>query len=78
MFQMLRIIADDDNYMRKALAYVKKLVAKKEECPIISKEQIVADIKEAAEELKVCRHGEKETTSWEDFKKELIDEKYND
>ena len=40
LFRELSYIADDENSMKKLLAYVKKLVAKQEQNPVVSEEAI--------------------------------------
>ncbi len=81
LFRELSYIADDENSMKKLLAYVKKLVAKQEQNPVVSEEAIpyrrltreeqIAEVNEMCEEIKLIRAGKLQGQTWEDFKHEL-------
>ena len=81
LFRELSYIADDENSMKKLLAYVKKLVAKQEQNPVVSEETIpyrrltreeqIAEVNEMCEEIKLIRAGKLQGQTWEDFKHEL-------
>ena len=47
LFRQLSYIANDENSMKKLLAYAKKLVEKKAEAPIMTKAEIMAEMEEA-------------------------------
>ena len=81
LLRQIGYLADDENSLKKLLAYTKKLVTKKreaEEAPVQTKEEILADFAEACRELKLHREGKKELQTWDEFKKELQDEGYYD
>lgn len=76
LFRQIGYLADDENSLKKLLAYTKKLVTKKKEAeeePVQTKEEIFA---EACRELKLHKEGKVELQTWEEFKKELQDEGY--
>ena len=52
MYRALGQIADDVNLMEKALKYVKKLAAKKEDPTLMTKEEFFARVDEAREEIR--------------------------
>ena len=63
LLRQIGYLADDENSLKKLLAYTKKLVTKKreaEEEPVQTKEEILADFAEACRELKLHREGKKE------------------
>lgn len=79
LFRQIGYLADDENSLKKLLAYTKKLVTKKKEAeeePVQTKEEILADFAEACRELKLHKEGKVELQTWEEFKKELQDEGY--
>lgn len=66
LFRQLSYIADDENYMKKALNYIKKLASQKEntadtlredDVPYRTKEELIADINEVCEQIKQARVG---------------------
>lgn len=68
LFRQLSYIADDENYMKKALNYIKKLASQKEkentadtlredDVPYRTKEELIADINEVCEQIKQARAG---------------------
>ena len=52
MYRALGQIANDVNLMEKALKYVKKLAAKKEDPTLMTKEEFFARVDEAREEIR--------------------------
>lgn len=52
MYRALGQIADDVNLMEKALKYVKKLAAKKEDPTLMTKEEFFARVDEARKEIR--------------------------
>lgn len=80
-FRQLSYIADDENYMKKALKSIKKLVAerektvvhthapKKEDC--MSKAEILSNFDEACKELNLHKEGKLATRPLEDLLNEL-------
>lgn len=75
IFRNLSYIADDENCMKKALQFIKKLAAQKEkaskeEYKPATKEEILAGVEQACKELKLHKKGKL------DFKpaEELLDE----
>lgn len=73
IFRNLSYIADDENCMKKALQFIKKLAAQKaskEEYKPASKEEILIGVKQACKELKLHKEGKLEFKSAE----ELLDE----
>lgn len=81
LFRQLSYIADDENYMKKALKSIKKLVAEKEKAVSLDKVQeedgcmTKAEILEgfdlACKEIKLRREGKLKGRSAEDLLNEL-------
>lgn len=86
LFRELSYIADNENSMRKLLKYVKKLVSQQqeeerqatpavaedtEEYRPLTKAELIADLNEMCEEVKLIRAGKLKGQTWEDFKHEL-------
>ena len=80
------LFADNENSMRKLLKYVKKLVSQQQEeerqaTPVVAedteeyrpltKAELIADLNEMCEEVKLIRAGKLKGQTWEDFKHEL-------
>ena len=59
IFQQLSYIADDESAMEKALKAIKRIAAQKSktEKTEVSKEELVAELREAFGEVKACREG---------------------
>lgn len=81
-FRQLSYIADDENYMKKALKSIKKLVAEKERIASqsrdaeeeetgMSKAEILANFDVACKELKLHKEGKLSTRPLEDLLNEL-------
>lgn len=77
-FRELSYIADDENYMKKALQSIRKLVAQKEKEVVENenyqprtKKELVADFKEACTDLKLKLEGKLEFQSAEELLNEL-------
>lgn len=88
LFRELSYIADDENSMKKLLKYVKKLVAQQYKAPESAvsvasedaepyrpktKAELIEDLNEVCEEIKLIRAGKLKGQTWEDFKHELHD-----
>ena len=89
LFRELSYIADNENSMRKLLKYVKKLVSQQreeeerqaslgvaedtEEYRPLTKAELISDLNEMCEEVKLIRAGKLKGQTWEDFKHELHD-----
>lgn len=81
LFRQLSYIADDENYMKKALKSIKKLVAEKEktnslekveaEDGCMTKAEILANLDEACKELQLYKEGKLATRPLEDLLNEL-------
>ena len=86
LFRELSYIADNENSMRKLLKYVKKLVSQQQEeerqaTPVVAedteeyrpltKAELIADLNEMCEEVKLIRAGKLKGQTWDDFKHEL-------
>ena len=75
IYRSLSNIADDESYLKKAASYLKRLSKKKdeEEEPVMTKEEIKQDLREALQELKLYREGKVQFKRWEDLYNELRD-----
>lgn len=89
LFRELSYIADDENSMKKLLKYVKKLAAQlydqsSESAPSVvtedavpyrpkTKAELMEDLNEVCEEIKLIRAGKLKGQTWEEFKHELHD-----
>ena len=88
LFRELSYIADDESSMRKLLKYVKKLAAQQYKTPapassIVAEEaesyrpktkaELMEDLNEVCEEIKLIRAGKLKGQTWEEFKHELHD-----
>ena len=74
LLRQIGYLADDENSLKKLLAYTKKLVTKKreaEEEPVQTKEEILADFAEACRELKLHREGKKKFNTLDEVLNEL-------
>lgn len=82
LFRQLSYIADDENYMKKALNYIKKLASQKEkentadtlredDVPYRTKEELIADINEVCEQIKQARAGKLKGRSLKEALNEL-------
>ena len=85
LLRELSYIADDENYLKKALKAIKKLVAQKEEeenFPAavsedtkeyrpLSKAEVMENIRQAFEDAKLIREGKMEGKTWEEIRDEL-------
>ena len=81
LFRELSYIADDENSMKKLLAYVKKLVAKQLQAPVVSEEAVpyrrltreeqIAEVNEMCEEIKLIRAGKLKGRPAEELLNEL-------
>lgn len=83
LFRQIGYLADDENSLRKVLAYVRKLVAKREEAaegqqPVMTRHEVENDLKEALKELKEHKVGKQNFSTWEEFRHELQEEGYFD
>ena len=79
LYSKIESLQDDENSMKKVLDYINKLLAKREvPKPVISKEQVKADLKGAMTQFALYKEGKAKFTSWEDFQDELQREGYND
>lgn len=80
LFRQIGYIADDESSMKKLLSYVRKLVKKKKEesAPVMTREEILEDFKEALKELKASEEGCLELKTLEEFRHELREEGYYD
>ena len=61
LFREIGYLVDDENSLKKMLAYARKLVAKKKEAevafPSRTKEEWVAEMNEVCEQIKLARSG---------------------
>ena len=61
LFREIGYLVDDENSLKKMLAYARKLVAKKKEAevalPSRTKEDWVAELNEVCEQIKLARSG---------------------
>lgn len=88
LFRELSYIADDESSMRELLKYVKKLAAQQYKTPapassIVAedalsyrpktKAELMEDLNEVCEEIKLIRAGKLKGQTWEEFKHELHD-----
>lgn len=78
LFRELSYIADDENYMKKALKSIKKLVEQKQKETAVAKdyrprtkEELVDDFKAVCEDLKLKMKGKLEFQSAEELLNEL-------
>ena len=86
LFRELSYIADDEESMRKVLSYIRKVVAQLRKAiacaPSVvaeeavayhpmTKAELIADLNEMCEEVKLIRAGKLKGQSWEDFKREV-------
>lgn len=81
LFRELSYIADDESSMKKLLAYVKKLVAKQLQTPVVSEEAVpyrsltreeqIAEVNEICEEIKLIRAGKLKGRPAEELLNEL-------
>ncbi len=74
LLRQIGYLADDENSLKKLLAYTKKLVTKKKEAeeePVQTKEEILADFAEACRELKLHREGKKKFKTLDEVLNEL-------
>lgn len=85
LFRQLSYIADDENYMKKALNYIKKLVVQKEkeeQAPFtvaedeveyrpLTKEEVLRDMNEVCEQIKQARSGQLKGRPLEELLNEL-------
>ena len=62
LLRELSYIADDENYLKKALKAIKKLVAQREE---------EERIRQAFEDAKLIREGKIQGKAWEEIRDEL-------
>ncbi len=62
LLRELSYIADDENYLKKALKAIKKLVAQREE---------EERIRQAFEDAKLIREGKIQGKTWEEIRDEL-------
>lgn len=73
LFRQLSVIAEDENFMKKALKAIKRLAKQKkeqaDETEYISKEEVFEGIKQGYMDVKACR-----TQSFDDFIKEMRNE----
>ena len=88
LFRELSYIADDENSMKKLLKYVKKLVAQQYKAPVPTvsvvsedaesyrpktKAELIEDLNEVCEEIKLIRAGKLKGRPAEELKHELHD-----
>ena len=52
MYRAMGMIADDEDLMQKALKYIKKLAAKKEDPTLMTKEEFFSNVDEALEQAR--------------------------
>lgn len=74
LLRQIGYLADDENSLKKLLAYTKKLVTKKKEAeeePVQTKEEILADFAEACRELKLHQEGKKKFKTLDEVLNEL-------
>ena len=71
LFRQIGYLADDEPSLRKVLEFVQGLVKKRNEELVMTKEEIVADLKAALEEHKLNEEGKLNFISWEEFRNEL-------
>ena len=51
----MSIIAEDENLLKRAAKYLRKLVAEKEDPTLMTKEEFFARVDEAREEIRQCK-----------------------
>ena len=71
LLRQIGYLADDENSLKKLLAYTKKLKREAEEAPVQTKEEILADFAEACRELKLHREGKKKFKTLDEVLNEL-------
>lgn len=82
LFRQLSYIADDENYMKKALNYIKKLASQKEkettadtlaedDVPYRTKEELKEGFNQACLEAKSYKEGKLQLKTWEEVYHEL-------
>lgn len=85
LLRELSYIADDENYLKKALKAIRKLVAQREEeassAPVVSedaaeyrpltKAEVMENIRQAFEDAKLIREGKMKAPTWEEVRDEL-------
>ena len=82
LFRQLSYIADDENYMKKVLNYIKILASQKEkettadtlaedDVPYRTKEELIADINEVCNQIKQARAGKLKGRPLEEVLNEL-------
>ena len=82
LFRQLSYIADDENYMKKVLNYIKKLASQKEketaadtlaedDVPYRTNEELIADINEVCNQIKQARAGKLKGRPLEEVLNEL-------
>lgn len=71
LFRQIGYLADDEPSLKKVLEFVQGLVKKRDEEIVMTKEEIVADLKAALEEHKLNEEGKLNFISWEEFRNEL-------
>ena len=76
LFRQIGYLADDEPSLKKVLEFVQGLVRNRNEQPVMTKEEIAADLKAALEEHKLNEEGKLDFISWEEFRNELQKEGY--
>lgn len=85
LLRELSYIADDENYLKKALKAIKKLVAQREEetsTPSavseeaeeyrpLSKAEVMENIRQAFRDAKLIKEGKMKAPTWEEIRDEL-------
>ena len=71
LFRQIGYIVDDEDCMKEVLKYVRKLVEKKKEASVMTREEILEDFKTSLNELKLHNEGKLQFTTLEDFRDEL-------
>ena len=85
LLRELSYIADDENYLQKALKAIKKLVAQREEetsAPSavseeaeeyrpLSKAEVMENIRQAFRDAKMIKEGKMKAPTWEEIRDEL-------
>ena len=85
LLRELSYLADNENYLKKALKAIKKLVAQKEkeetfpttaseeaeEYRPLSKAEVMENIRQAFEDAKLIRAGKIQSKTWEEIRDEL-------
>lgn len=85
LLRELSYIADDENYLKKALKAIKKLVAQREEETSVpsavseeaeeyrplSKAEVMENIRQAFRDAKLIKEGKMKAPTWEEIRDEL-------